>query len=168
MSAIVLLFWRICLFRAGPEAVPVSGALTALVIVTNALVNIGGQMLLGGETETLAHAVATSVVSLAGSAGLVWFVMMLMDLTNRFPQTITALIAADIILTLIAAILLALIGETQNAFAVFVYALLVSWTLAVNGFIFHRALNIHIGFGVAMALFVFIFTIAITQTAVPG
>ena len=105
-------------------------------------------------------------MSLAGTAGLVWFVMMLMNHVNRFAQTITAVFAVDIILTLAAAILFSLVGDLTNAVSVFVTALLVSWTLAVYGFIFHRALDIHIGFGVAMALFVFIFTMAITQTAI--
>ncbi len=165
MKPIVSLFWRICIFRAGPEAVPLNGTLTGVIIVLNALVNISVQLLLGGESETLLRAVTATVVSLAGTAGLVWFVMLLMSLTQRFAQTITAIIAVDIILTLIAAVLFSLIGDLTNTVSVFVTALLVSWTLAVYGFIFHRAMDMHIGFGVAMALFVFIFTMAITQTA---
>ncbi len=168
MRAIVSLFWRICIFRAGPDAVPVSGALTTLIVIANALINISVHMLLAGAEETLVRAIATAVVSLAGTAGLVWFVMMLMDLTNRFPQTITALFAADIILTLFAAMMFTIISGLSNVVAIFATALWISWSLAVYGFIFHRALNIHIGLGIAMALFVFIFTMAITQTAVPS
>lgn len=165
MKPIVLLFWRICIFRAGPDAIPANGTLTTVIVIINALVNIGVQLLLGGDEETLLRAVTATVVSLAGTAGLIWFVMMLMSLTHRFAQTITAVIAVDILLTLVAAVLFSLIGDLTNAVSVFVTALLVSWTLAVYGFIFHRALDMHIGFGVAMALFVFIFTMAITQTA---
>ena len=47
----------------------------------------------------------------------------------------------------------------------FVITLLTLWSLAIYGFVFHRAMNIHIGFGIAMALFVVIFSVAITQTA---
>ena len=54
---------------------------------------------------------------------------------------------------------------TTNA-PVFVITLLTLWSLAIYGFIFHRAMNMHIGFGIAMALFVVIFSVAITQTAI--
>ena len=165
MKPIVSLFWRICTFRAGPEAVPLSGALTIVIIVLNALINISVQLLLGSGTETLLRAVTATAVTLAGTAGLVWFVMLLLSLTQRFAQTITAVIAVDIILTLIAAGLFSLVGDLTNAVSDFISALWISWKLAVNGFIFSRAMDMHIGFGVAMSLFVFIFTVAITQTA---
>ena len=166
MKSIVLLFWRICIFQTGPDTVPANNAFLVMIIAANALLNIAVQLLLVGQDESLLSAVTLAVVSLAGTGGLVWFIMSLMSLGSRVPQTITAVFGVDIIMTIITSILFASAGMIAQNIAVFVITLLTLWSLAVYGFIFHRAMNIHIGFGIAMALFVVIFSVAITQTAI--
>lgn len=165
MKSIVLLFWRICIFRSGPDTVPASSTFTAAVILLNALVNIVVQLILGAEQVTLLLAVTLAVVSLAGTGALVWFVMALMGLVNRVQQTITAIFGTDIIVTILTSIAFAVGGSISDTVAVFAITLLTLWSLMIYGFIFHRAMNIHIGFGIAIALFVVIFSVAITQTA---
>ena len=100
MKSIFQLFWRICLFRDGPETIPANNVLLLLTLIANAGMNIVVQLAWGGETVTR-----------------------------------------------------------------FVITMLTLWSLAVYGFIFHRALNIHIALGIGMALFVVVFSMAITQTA---
>jgi hypothetical protein len=165
MKSIVLLFWRICIFRSGPDAVPASNTFTAVVIALNALVNIIVQLMLGADQVTLLLAVTLAIVSLAGTGALVWFVMMLMGLVNRVQQTITAIFGTDIIMTILTSIAFAATGSISETVAIFAITLLTLWSLMIYGFIFHRAMNIHIGFGIAIALFVVIFSVAITQTA---
>jgi hypothetical protein len=166
MKSIFLLFWRICIFQSGPETVPSSNSFVIMVIAVNALLNVVVQLLLGGDEGSLLRAVTLAVVSLAGTGGLIWFIMALMQLGSRVPQTITAVFGVDIIMTTITSILFAVAGSIEENIAVFVISLLTLWSLAIYGFIFHRAMNLHIGFGIALALFVVIFSVAITQTAI--
>ena len=165
MKSIFQLFWRICLFRDGPETIPASNVLLLLTLFANAALNIVVQLAWGGENVTALRAFTIAIVSLAGTGGLVWFVMMLMSLTTRLPQTLTAIFGVEVILTSLSALLLLSSDALGTSVTRFVITMLTLWSLAVYGFIFHRALNIHIGFGFGMALFVVIFSMAITQTA---
>ena len=92
--------------------------------------------------------------------------MTLMSLTNRVQQTLTAIFGTDVIMTVLTSIAFAATGAVNETIAVFAITLLTLWSLMIYGFIFHRAMNIHIGFGIAIALFVVIFSVAITQTAI--
>ena len=166
MVAIVSLFWHICTFRSGPNVIPLNTALTGLVILVNGLLNIGVLMALGEPDIDLVQAGTIAVVSMASTAGLVWFVMLLMNRGQRFAQSITALFGTDVILTLLLALVIGVSSTIHESAALFALTLLRLWSLAVYGFIFQRALEIHIGFGITMALFVVVFTVAITQTAI--
>ena len=166
MKTFVLLFWRICIFQSGPETVPASNTFTVLIIVFNALINVLVQLFIGQTEITVLRAITLSIVSLAGTGALIWFVMALMALNNRVQQTVTAVFGVDILMTTITSLAFAAAGSLMQNAAVFVITLLTLWSLAIYGFIFHRAMNIHIGFGIAMALFVVIFSVAITQTAI--
>lgn len=165
MKPIFQLFWRICLFRDGPETIPANNFLLLFAVILNASLNVVVQMMWGGDNVSLLRALTIAVVSLAGTGGLVWFVMVLMSLTPRLPQTLTAIFGVEIILTGLSALLLLSSDAIGATVTRFIITALTFWSLAVYGFIFHRALNIHIGFGVAMALFVVVFSMAITQTA---
>jgi hypothetical protein len=168
MKSIFLLFWRICIFQSGPDAVPASHTLTIIIILLNAVVNIAVQLLIGADQLDLLRASTLAVVSLAGTGALVWFVMALMGLVNRVQQTVTAVFGTDVLMTVLTAIAFAATGSISENVAMFAITLLTLWSLMVYGFIFHRAMNIHIGFGIAIALFVVIFSVAITQTALGG
>jgi hypothetical protein len=165
MKPIFQLFWRICLFRDGPETIPANNVLLLLAVIINISLNVMVQLVWGGDNVSMLRALTIAVVSLAGTGGLVWFVMLLMSLTQRLPQTLTAIFGVEIILTSFSALLLLSSEAIGTSVTRFVITGLTLWSLAVYGFIFHRALNIHIGFGVGMALFVVVFSMAITQTA---
>lgn len=166
MKSIFLLFWRICLFQSGPETVPANATITCVVFLVNAVVNILVQVALGNQELDLLRALAMASVSLASTAALVWFVMALMSLTHRVQQTVTAMFGADVIITVITSAAFSITGAINENIAVFTITLLTLWSLMVYGFIFHRAMDIRIGFGIALALFVVIFSVAITQTAI--
>lgn len=171
MKSIAALFWRICIFQAGPETVPANNTLVIVVIMLNMIVNVTVQLILPGEGTSALQSITIAVVSMAGIGGLVWFIMLLMQLAHRVPQTITALFGADIILTTITTVAYIIfgageIGATESGAARLIFTLLFFWSLAVYGFIFHHSMNIHIGIGIAIALFVVLFSFAITQTAI--
>ena len=165
MKSIAALFWGICIFKTGPDAIPANNIFTIAVIALNALLNIAVQLTFSDPAVTVLSAVTLAVVSLAGTGALVWFVMSLMSLTKRVAQTVTAVFGVDVIMTTITGVAYAVTGTIDDSVRFFAVTLLTLWSLAVYGFIFHRAMNIHIGFGMAIAMFVVVFSVAITEAA---
>ena len=168
MKPIFSLFWYICTFRAGPDRVPANTTFLGVIIILNILLNVALFMLLN-DVEFI-RVVTLVVVNLTVTAGLIWVVMMLMDVGARYQKTLTALFGADLILSTITNLIAWGVqqgfGDSATNVQFFIIALLFMWTLGVYGFVFHRALNLHIGFGIAIALFVIVFALAISQTAV--
>ena len=166
MKSIVLLFWRLCLLQTGPDAVPASNVLTAVVVCVNAAINISVQLLLMTDSANLLRATSLSFVGLACTAALVAGSMRLMGRQARTQQTLTAIFGTDVITTIFTSLAFVASGFAGQTIALFGITLLTLWSLMIFGFILHRALEIRLGFGVAMALFVVIFSVAVTQTAV--
>jgi hypothetical protein len=82
----------IILFRRGPEAVPASQVLLALVVA----INVAGSVLLGGSTGTsFGEALLQSL--LGCTVMLLWFraALVLARKAERFLQTVTALFAVN-------------------------------------------------------------------------
>ncbi len=166
MSHLVLVFWRICIFRGGPDAIPANRTLLSIIVILNAILSISLYLTINRTGFLTAATVVT--VSLAGTAGLVWLIMNVMDLAARFPQTLMALLGVDLLNTVLtgAVALLTLTNEgVLSPTGAAVLAALMFWNLAIFAFIFHRALNIHFGFGLMLAFFVVIFSVAISQVA---
>ena len=180
MTAILSVFWQICTFRSGPDAVPANTTLLALVILANAVISMIASSFLQtivpssppGESIDVAVvsdslSLATSVVvSLASTAGLVWLLLTLMGFGARIYQTLTALFATDIILTTISTFVIFVATLMNTSLSQIAFLGMFFWTVGVFGFILHKALEISMGFGIAAALFVLIFTIAITQVTI--
>ncbi len=185
MTALFTLFWRICTFKNGPETIPANSLILGLVLVLNAITNLVGRMILDTltlrslsqtnpeivsaenlEELSLMTTVTQVVVGLAATAGLVWLVLTLMNFGQRFPRTICALLGVDVLLTVISCAAMALGLAVHPQVGNLIYLGLVFWSIAVFGFIFHRALEISMGFGVAAAIFVMLFSVAISQVAI--
>ena len=169
MFALARLLTEICLFRKGPEDLPASGTLLGFLLVINIVVSM---TLYSTINDTTVLSAATLVVaSLAGTAGLVWLILNLMNHVQRFIQTFTALIGVDVVLTCVTALIAALTLQEDGTLATAGnYALLglMVWNLSVYATIFQRALEVHVAIGLGMALFVVIFSVAIGQVAVTG
>jgi len=164
MKLIIAQIWRICIFKSGPDTIPANNTFLLIVMAFNICLTCFVQVSLAEDISFLS-ALTISVVSLAGTGGLIWFVMALMNLSNRVPQTMTAVFAVDIFTTAMTALVLFMAEAIGMTLTQLLVAGLILWSLAINGFIYHRALNIHIAMGVGIALFIFIFSVAITQTA---
>ena len=180
MTAILSVFWRICIFRSGPDVVPTNSVLLGLVILINALTGIVAWSILESviplpppeETADVAivsdslSIVTRAAVSLASTSVLVWLILTLMSFGARFHQTLTAIFGTDILITAVATLVIfatMLMSPILGQIAILAWYF---WTIGVFGFIMHRALEISIGFGIAAAIFVMVFTIAITNVTI--
>ncbi len=177
MTAIVSVFWRICIFKGGPDTLPANTTLLALIIVANALTSIVVSSFLQSllpaipDTENMDVAIVSDSLSLltgvvvtqASTAGLVGLILMLMGHSSRLYQTLTAIFGTDIILTIVSAAAIFLVTLINTIIIQVVFLGTFFWNAAVLGFILHKALEISRGLGIAAAVFILIFTIAITQ-----
>ena len=186
MTALVSLLWRICLLRSGPETVPASNFLLGLLIAVNAAISWIATIILQAMIpipEELSNQLSAEqlaalsdgfllftrvVVTLACSATLIWGLLTLMNFQERTNKVLCAVFGTFSILTTVRFIA-TLIGLTVHPTVVQLVSLgMLFWTVAVLGFILHRALEISNGFGIAAALFILTFTFAVGQVVVTG
>lgn len=156
MKAIVTLFWQICLLRQSPARVPANGPFLALVVLGNLACSIAVSVAFDGSPGLLT--VANSIlVGQATTALLVLGALTARGLGERFVTTITAWFGCDLIITACFSVLLP-IGTLLGQFALSIGLLaFLIWSVAVAGYILHKALTVQfaIGIGVAMGISVF-------------
>lgn len=169
MFVFAQLLTQICLFRRGPEDLPTSNLLLGLLVALNILLSITLYLYL--TDLTLLRASTLVVASLAGAAGLIWLVLSLMNFSQRFVQTFTAMVGVDVILGLLNGLLTVFTLQengTYNTFGSFAWLALTIWNLSIYATIFQRALEVHAAIGLGIALFVVLFSYAIGQVALTG
>jgi len=188
MVSILWTFWRICTFKAGPDTVPASSFLLALLLAVNAIVSIVVSVAITAaavyvdpslleENPNLSmdqaftagafvNALTQVVVGQASVAGSVWLILNLMNFGNRFQRTLSAIFGVDLVITLISGLLFFVTLFISPLLTSITITALMFWSLTAIGFILHRALQIHIGFGIALSLFIVLFSIALSQAAV--
>ena len=186
MTAIVSVFWRICLFKTGPDVIPANNFLLGLLIALNIVISWSATMLLQAvvpispevtnqmDAQELAALsdgfllFARVLVSLASTGALIWGLLNLMSHGARTNKVLCAVFGCDIILTTLTFVTV-YIGQTLlPALGQFAMLGTFLWSLSVTGFILHRALEISWGFGIAASLFIMIFSFAISQVAIGG
>ena len=86
-----------CLFRRGPDALPGAPAFTALALFVNLILSTVIGLSLG--ERSLPGALSGAVVAAAVLASGLWFVLLLRGLTARFPQSFSALLCTDAVLS---------------------------------------------------------------------
>ena len=183
MTAIAFTFWRICLFKQGPETLPASNFLLALVILMNAMVSWVASVMLepliinqedlsslgvdaAAEPASGFTVLSLVIVSLASTTALVWGTLSLMSHKDRVARTLMAIFGADVILTVLTAASVYFGALFDSIITQLAGIGMFLWTVAVYGFILHRALSVSMGMGIAAGLFIMIFTIAIGQVAI--
>ena len=155
MNAIIQLFWQICRLRTGPDAVPTS---SVLLIFTGLL--YGGLNLfvwVWAGQESLLQASGTLAMVTGGWLLVLWGIMLLMGKKERYQQTLIALFGVNVILVLISVPLRFVadsLGETSALRMPLGFMLigLFVWGVFIEGFIYHRALDISPLQGNLMAL----------------
>lgn len=171
MRAVIELFWNLCRLRVGPEAMPSIGVFVVAVVLVNLAVSIG-VALSSPVAARPVDAVTAPVVAAAVLATATWLVLRVRSLAHRFTQTFTALMGADVVITLLSWPLVLLmsaasgdpamqLGLTLGQFA------LLFWWITISGFVFSSALDGSRAQGVAVAVFVVLATLMVTASLFP-
>lgn len=165
MKPIFELFWQICLLRQSPAYVPTQGSFVALVLIANAIAST--LVSLGPETELTVLDILTSViVNQTVTALLVLLALALRNLTGRFVATITAIFGCDLIITACFALVLPIslmLGQIATGLA---YLMFLVWSVAVAGFIMHRALGVQLAMGIGVAMAISLLSVTVSQLAI--
>lgn len=154
MSALSKVFFLISIFRRGPQDLPASAFLLWLTMLLNTLFGLGVMAVYGDYNRALIQQLS----GLCIVAGFVWCVLRLSGRQNRFLQTLSAQLGADMVTTVIAVPILYLVFPDSNSPVVLVFLLAYTvWNVAIFGHILRHALSASFGFGLGLSI---LFTIA--------
>lgn len=151
MGKIVDAFWKICLFRQGPQDVPASSTLMMLGMLAYATTSV----FIGLLNLSPVAALLSGVFDMALVAAMTQLLLWIKDLGARFQQTFTALMGTGAILGLLALPLLYIqlqVGEQAALLPSVLILALVVWNLAVVGHILRHAMGAPFFVGLLLAV----------------
>ena len=153
---LVVVVRDLCQLRRGPQDLPYSPVLLALLIAASILIDLASGTVISGASNVLPR----SLVSTSLVLGLCWIALSIRRLGSRFVQTASAVIACSIVISLLAVPIVWLAGAPpasgqppaplQVLLAWAMLALIV-WNVAINANIVRHALEAPFAFGVALA-----------------
>lgn len=148
MTAVLRLFWNICLLRNGPETVPTHTWF--LVSLVTAELAIGVVVLAVVYPDySLALSLNLAFINLAVTASITWFALYLRNHEPRFPATLGAILGTEVLIDAVSALAL---GATSGMARQATLWVVTVWSVAVVGFILRRALATRLWVGIMLAL----------------
>lgn len=171
LAQAVTVTWRILLFRAGPQDLPYSLALTQRVVPIALLAEFAQYRLTLGTGAAVLHA----LVSVAAMTGFIFMLLQMRGLLSRLQQTVNALFITGSALTLLllpplSAITPHMLKIAQNpdlarseplpALPALLVMVLTLWGFMVAAHIFRHALNANLAVGAAIALLTALVTVS--------
>lgn len=155
MEALIRLFGNICLFKKGPQDIPFSTSLFAVLFVGNVIVEV----FLGLNLYSLGMSLLLSLTSIISLFLFTWLWLALFQFSQRFLQTVTAFVGISLftnVLCFIPATFLWQMGIiVDNSFAM-LNLFLLAWILSIYAHIFKHALNVSFFLGLALSITYFI------------
>jgi hypothetical protein len=165
MRSLLMVFVNICLLRRGPELVPTQPWFVATVATANFLASFVVSNHVGAVLAPMA--LATSLlVTMATLSVVVWGALYLRGFDRRFPATITAMFGCDLLFTALVGLLMLVIGGVASPLGTPLLALVGIWSIAVNGFILHRAMQVSVTIGILLAFVTALFGFMLSSVAV--
>ena len=161
MTAVLKLFWDMCLLRGGPESVPTHTWFLCALLAAQLTLAV---LMLGMVSPALPTALAFNValINLAVTASVVWFVLYVRRLDARFPATLGAVLGTGLVIDAAFTMVHGVTSGVVQQGAFYVCSL---WGVVVVGFILHRALSCKLWAGVLLSFGVALISIVIGQAA---
>lgn len=156
MSRLLRRYFDICLLRAGPQDLPASPFLLGLSLAAYFVVGV----IISLQNLDVLAAASLVIVDTALLAALLFALLWVRQFSNRYLQTLTALLGAGVILELVAWPVLAwqqqaIAGDTITTGLMVASLLLwiwLFWNLMVIGHILRHALSTLLPIGVVLGL----------------
>ncbi len=147
MYNLLMLFFEICLFKKGPQDVPVSTVLFFLLIPAYAIISFLILVLSVDVISAILQVLVEIAFVLVSSKVILYFAKK----PERYIQTTCALIATDTLISFIALPVMATLIGQGTALAFFSIVALMLWHWTVSGHIFSNALDQPFTFGLGIA-----------------
>ena len=153
MSALINIFFEICLLKKGPQDVPASRFLFQLVLL--AYVSLNAIMLMLLEDDFVYSLVAI-VVDLFLVVGLIKLVLIFANMPDRFLKTISAVLGTTIVMSI--GMMMAQVwydsveSEAAKEFPGFLALVIFGWNIVVIGHILKNALDTFLSIGILLAV----------------
>jgi hypothetical protein len=164
MKPIFTLFLQICLLRQSPAYVPTYTWFVVLVVAANLLLSTF--ISLGMDENLDALRTATSIiVGQTTTAALVWLALTLQNVGERFVTTVTAIFGCDLLITVSFGLVMPLSMLWGTAVTTLILLVFLIWSVAVVGFILHRALEIPMPIGIGVAMLITLMSVTLGQLA---
>jgi len=168
MQQILSFFWRICLFRAGPETIPKSVPITVALLTVNLLL-ASIYVFVTRAYLAIYEMFAVLIIGLFIETAILYAVLAFKAVTERFLSTLCALLGSNsIFLALLLPMQIMVVKLEDGLFSDFLVTLSIFasiWWLIIVGFILHRATSISILQGTALA-FIIELLVALTTTSI--
>ncbi len=169
MKELWSLLWSVCRMSRGPEELPRSLALLLLVLLLDAGMGIGLQLL--DKPEALQLALGMAAVAITLDALVLWALVLFKQAQERYVQSLTAIYGCDFLLSIVS-LPLAVAGLYFSKVPwlpvlVFAQMLLVGWSLGVRAFIYHRTLRVGVLLANMLSLTLFLLTVFIAVKLFP-
>lgn len=148
MYELIMLFFRIAVFKQGPQDVPVSPWVLRLVLPVYLLVNYL-ILMLNGATSTAWLQIGAD---LAMMAGFIWPMLYFAGKTSRFQQTFSAMVGTDAVINFAALPAIASLNSQPNELAYLMMLAMLIWHWLVSGHILRNALDRSWFFGLGLGL----------------
>jgi hypothetical protein len=165
MKTIFTLFWQICLLRQSPAYVPTYGWFVALVVIANVVSSVMVATAFDADTNLL-QTLNSIIVGQTTTAVAVLLALTMRNMAARFVTTITALFGCDLIITACAGLLLPLATQLGTMAVSLVFLAFLIWSVAVAGYIMHRALEVQLAIGVGVAMGMSLLSVMFSQLAI--
>jgi len=147
MYEFLKLFFDICLFKKGPQDIPVSNSLLYILIPIYA----GISFLILILSADVVNSILQIIVEIALILGATKVILFIANKPYRFQQTASALIATDTIINFFAVpVMGSLVGQGSGLAFISIVFLMI-WHGAISGYIFSQALEQPFTFGLGVA-----------------
>lgn len=149
MKALINYLVDLCLLRATPQDLPASNVLLVLFAAINVLVGVA---MVADARPALSAALFESAFSVVLMLGILYLGLKVMKKPNRFVQTGSALMGAELVLSLLTLPLISWSRQGASSEAGLLLLVLLTWSLVVLGHILRHAFDIKMGMGIGIAL----------------
>jgi len=155
MEALIRLFGNICIFKKGPQDIPASVSLFAILLVCNFTI----ELFLGLGFYSLGVSFLLSLTSILALFLFTWICLILFRFNKRFLQTASAFVGISLFTNIFCFIPITFLWQmgllVDNSFAM-VNLFLLAWILSIYGHIYKHALNVSFFLGLALSITYFI------------
>ena len=159
MTAVLKLFWSICLLRHGPETVSTHNGFVCLLVAAELALSVF-QLNVASPALATMLAFNLALLNLAVVASIIWFALYIRRLEARFPATLAAVLGTGLVIN---AAFLVGYGLTSGIVQQSWYWLCYAWGIVVAGFILHRALSCKLWGGILLSLLTGLVSLVVAQ-----